>query len=179
MLVNPARDVGHNFFLAEVVKQVVVVTLVELQRLVSGTGRVIKTLAATWLGGLVLGPVQDEYRQGDQGELLLEPIIRAHHLGQGLQGLSFILDKWVIVHGFNHLGITRKVCVVKLEQMRMGHYVTQPFENGQGEIRRRHLVGKALADQAVNLGLMLKRVNSGHNSSGTVSQHKDRQARLF
>jgi hypothetical protein len=44
--------------------------------------------------------------------------------------------------------------------MGMGRDMAQPFEDGEGEIRRRHLVRKALADQACDFDLMIERIHA-------------------
>jgi len=72
-------DVGHHDFLVEVIEQVVKVTRIELERLVGRAGHVVKVLAAARLGGLVERAVQDEHGQGDQRELLLQPLVGAYH----------------------------------------------------------------------------------------------------
>src|SRR5436190_15379619 len=41
-------------------------------------------------------------------KLLLEPLVSADHLGQGLRGLSFVGDQRIFIHCLHGLGITRK-----------------------------------------------------------------------
>jgi hypothetical protein len=53
--------------------------------------------------------------------------------------------------------------------------VAQPFEDGEGEIRRRHLMREALADETGQFFLMLERVDARDDAAGAVAQQKPRQ----
>src|SRR5215468_9551300 len=78
--VQPGLDVCHHLLLVEVVEQVVIVALVELEGLVLRARFLVKVLAAARLGGLVFRAMQDQHRQGDARELLLQPLVGANHL---------------------------------------------------------------------------------------------------
>src|SRR5262245_35182454 len=58
---DPLLDVAHHLLLAEVVEEVVIVTLVELERLVFGSSRFVEELAAMTDSGLVVGPRSEEH----------------------------------------------------------------------------------------------------------------------
>lgn len=98
MGIEPALDVGHHYFLVDVVEEVVKVTFVELERFVGRAGLFIKVLAAAWFGRFVKRTVQDEDRQGDKVKFLFEPLVGAHHHRGGLRRLILIVDQGVIVH---------------------------------------------------------------------------------
>src|SRR5437867_7532200 len=64
-----------------------VVPLVELQRLVLRARCAEEVLAAAGLRGHVQGAVQNEYWERDQRKRLLQPLVGADHLRQGLRRL--------------------------------------------------------------------------------------------
>src|SRR5262252_7204652 len=84
---EPGLDVRHDLLLAEIVEQVVVVPVVELERLVLGAGLVVEALAAGRLRRLVRRAVKDQHREFEERELLPEAFVRAHHRGDGLRRL--------------------------------------------------------------------------------------------
>src|SRR5262245_2660579 len=61
-LIEPVLNVAHDALFPHVVEQVVIVTLVEPQRLVHRTGMLVEVLAALIAGRLVVGPVDDQDR---------------------------------------------------------------------------------------------------------------------
>jgi hypothetical protein len=50
--------------------------------------------------------------------------------------------------------------------------MAQTLQHGEGDIRRRQLVGEALADQAGELGLMAEGVHAGNHAAGAVAKQK-------
>jgi hypothetical protein len=59
MIIDPAGDIRDHQLLVCVVKKVVKATVVKLERFVSGTGHVVKMLAAAWLRILIESAVKD------------------------------------------------------------------------------------------------------------------------
>jgi MalT-like TPR region len=57
--------------------------------------------------------------------------------------------------------------------------MAQPFEDGEGEIRRWYLVCKALTNEAGDLGLMLERINTGNDAPRAMPEQEDRQPRIL
>ena len=72
--------------------------LVQLERLVARPGRVVELPAAARLRGLVVRAVKDEQRKLEVRELVLEAVVGADHLGDGLSRLLLIGDQGVGVH---------------------------------------------------------------------------------
>src|SRR5215467_16319470 len=73
--VDPGFDVGHDLLLAVIGEQVVVVALVQLERLVRGAGSLLEEFAPPLEGDLVASSVEDEQRQRDAGEPIMEPLV--------------------------------------------------------------------------------------------------------
>jgi hypothetical protein len=96
--IDPTLDVRQNDFFIDIVEQVVKVPLIEFQCLVGRASQVVKPLATTRLGGLVERAMQDEHRKGDQPKLLLQPLVGAHHLRDGLRWLHLMRNQRIIVH---------------------------------------------------------------------------------
>src|SRR5262245_29226955 len=69
VFVDPGRDVRQHALLADVIEQIVEVTLIELERLVFGSGRFVEELAALADRRIVHGPVHDQHRQRDERKL--------------------------------------------------------------------------------------------------------------
>src|SRR5260370_541303 len=87
---NPVENVAHDALLADVVERVVVVAVVELQRLVARAGRVEEELAAARLRGLVARAVDDQKQPLDERKLFLQPLVGAHHLGHGFRRIRLL-----------------------------------------------------------------------------------------
>ena len=60
----------------------------------------------------------------------------------------------------------------------MGRDVTEPCEHGEREVQREHFVREALADEAREFLLVVKRVNAADHAAGAVAKHEHRHARL-
>ena len=54
--------------------------------------------------------------------------------------------------------------------------VTQPLEDGEGEIRRRHLEGKALADEPGESPPGARAIGARNDAAGAVAEQEDGQA---
>jgi len=74
----------------------------------------VKALAAARLGRLVFSAVENENWQRDKRKLLLEALVGADHLGQGLSWLSFMRDQRIFVHLLNDLWIARENLVFEM-----------------------------------------------------------------
>jgi len=77
MRLDPVGNVVQDFLLAEIVEEVVLVPLVELQRLVGRARVLVEVLDGPAHGGLVGGAVQDQQRQGDLAEGVVKPLVGA------------------------------------------------------------------------------------------------------
>ena len=163
-------------FLADVVEQVVVVPLVELERLVLGSGGLVEELAAVADGGLVVGAVHDEHRQRDARELFPEPLVGANQRRDGNRRLHLVRGQRIVVQRLNRLRIAREILVLELEHRKPRGDVAQPLDGGEGEAWRRHLEREALADEAGELGLVLERVDRRDDAAGTVAEQEHRHA---
>ena len=97
--VDPALDVGHDLLLADVVEQVVEVAFVELERLV-GSNRPARRRAGCREGLVALSAVPCRINTGSviSGELLLQPLVGADQLGDGLRRLHLVRDQRILVH---------------------------------------------------------------------------------
>src|SRR5262245_19646661 len=120
--------------------------------------------------------MQDQDRQRDLAERLLETLVGSDHFCQGLRRLRFVRDQRVGVHPSHNVGISGEVLVLEAQHVRMRRDVAEPLEDGQGEVWRWNLERKALAQEASKLLLMVKSVQAGHDASGTVPQQKQWQS---
>src|SRR5499427_1052210 len=154
------------------------VPLVQLQRLVFRAGLLVELLAAARLRYLVGGAVQDEERQGELPEALLQQLVRAHHLDDRLARLRLVGDQRVGVQRRHDRRVARKVFVLELEHVRVRRHVADPLEDRQRDVRRWHLVREVLTDEARDLALVFQRVAAGDYATGTVTEEEHRQARL-
>ena len=87
-------------------------------------------------------------------------------------------DQRIVVHGLHDVGIAREHLVLEMQDVGVREDVAHPLEHGQREIRRGDLVSKALADEPVDLGLVLQRVNAGDDAARAVAEQKDRKPGL-
>jgi hypothetical protein len=77
--IDPALDIQDDQFLVDDVKKVVKAAFVKLECFVSGTGYVVKMLAAAWLCVLIESAMKDQNRQHDQEKFLLEALVGPNH----------------------------------------------------------------------------------------------------
>ena len=94
---DPTDDVGEHRLAAGVVEQVVIVPLVQLERLVLRCRRVEELLTPTRFRRLIGRAVQDQYGQRDQRELSRQTIIRARELCDGLSRLRLVRNERICV----------------------------------------------------------------------------------
>jgi hypothetical protein len=137
MAIYPLTDVQHDHFLIGVVQQVVKAALVELERLIGGSGRFVKMPAAAWLCVLIGSAVKDQERQCNQRKFLLQSLIGLNQRGHRLCRLRFMSDEWIVVHCLDNFGVARKAFVRQVEHMCVWCDMTQPLENGEGKVGRR------------------------------------------
>ena len=97
MRVDPLLNVGHHDFFVDIVEQIVVMALVELQRLVGCAGLVVEFLTSAGLGDLVLGAMEDEHGDRDPSKpAVLQSLVAAQHRRERLGWLHLVADKWVV-----------------------------------------------------------------------------------
>jgi hypothetical protein len=73
--VDPADNFGEHVLLAEVGEKVVAVPVMELQRLVRRVGMLMEVLATATDRGPVVGAVQDQDRERDLPEAVVQPLV--------------------------------------------------------------------------------------------------------
>src|SRR5579863_1402054 len=117
---NPPRDIRHHLFLANVIQQVVVVPLVEFERLVCRARVFVKKLAPARLCRLICSSVENEQRQSDPAEPSLEPFVGTHQLSNRPRWLRFMSDERILIHSFDRLWVARKILVLEMKHMRKG-----------------------------------------------------------
>ena len=112
------------------------------------------------------------------GNAVFESLVRAHELRHGLRGLRLVRDQRIGVHHGDRLRIARKVLVLEAQHVRVRKHVTQSFQDGEGDVRRRRLKREAFADEAGEVGLMFEGVETGEHTARAVTEHEHGKIRF-
>src|SRR5258706_5699164 len=157
-------------FLAEVVEEIGKMAVIQLQGFVRRTGAVVEQLAPARFGCLVFCPMNNEQRQSDARELLLEPLVRTNQFSNRLGRLRLVRDERIAVHGGHDLRIAREVLILETQHVGMGRNVTESLQHYERKIRRGCLKGEALADQAGERRLMIERIQAGKDPTRAMPE---------
>src|SRR5262245_42998518 len=103
--INPRLDVRDHAFLADVVEKVVVVPVIQFERLVPGSSSLVEELTTLTHRGSVARPMHDQQWQRDTGKLLFEPLISTDQRRDSDRGLDLMRGKGVVVQHVDGLPI--------------------------------------------------------------------------
>ncbi len=124
-LFDPGGDVSKHLFLADVVQEVVVMHLVDLQRLVAGAGMFVEELAAVTDGGPVLCPVKDQDGQGNASETVTQPLVDTGKSRDGGCWLRLIQGQGIGLENRECRGVAREVLHVQRQDTKLRGDMTE------------------------------------------------------